>query len=1364
MKPIVIAALLLLPTAVAAAPEDDPSWRTRALEEIARSEYRFSRTAKGLEAPNRAHGFRVRVEDGAVHVVSRLHDADAASGGFSLAWRTARWGRPGALETLAPLGVSEDGGTLRLAFGPVVETLENDGAGLKQGFEIAALPPGGRDAGLVIEADVETGLLARPSEDGGRIDWTRPDGRSVLSMTGLSVFDATGAALRSRFEVGAGLLAIVVDDRDAVYPIVVDPLLTAPSWSVESNQAGAFFGAAVATAGDVNGDGFSDVLVGAYDYDGGQTNEGRIFLYLGSASGLSTTAARTFESDQAEANLGWSVSPAGDLNADGFDDFVAGANDWDGGQTDEGRVYVYRGAATSGGIALALTLEADQAGADFGYALAYAGDVDGDGDSDLVVGAPNFSNGQASEGAMYVYFGDPAAVISSAPPFRYESGQAGANLGISVGGGVDVDADSFSDVIAGAFNWDTAITGAGRAVAFYGSATGFAATPDWIEDGVNGSFGKRVAGVGDVDGDGYADVAVSADGFDGTFTNEGRIYVYRGSSTGLAATPATTRDGVQAGAQLGSGLAAAGDVNGDGYADVAAGANGWDEGGTANAGQVRVWHGGPGGLAANPSWTFTGTQAQESLGADVFAAGDVNGDGFGDLLVGASGWDGGQTDEGRALVFHGSGDGVAATEQVTLGTNDPSGSGTFGWVVASAGDVNADGFSDVIVGAPFHRLGGATWVYLGSATGIGATPDVEILGSVNDGQFGFGVAGVGDVNGDGYDDVAVGAPRNWYDANRDFYAGRVYVYYGGASGVDAAADFAYPNSSGTILFDDRFGETICRVGDANGDGFSDFYVGGERQQAIYGGASGPAAGAAGTTPIVSYAGSCSGADVNRDGYADVLIGDPEDDRYEITAGGPGGLQTQIWSTYASDSPFRAAVAMAGDVNGDGHVDVVTSSDPVGGSTATLELYFGSPTGPDTTADQTWSVADGIESMSSAGDVNGDGYSDLIVGSTLGAGRAQVFLGSASGLATTPAFVRNGTSNGDEMGRGVAGDLDVNGDGFSDVAIGESGRADGFAYVHLGGGGDGLDLIPRNWRWSADVVVSLSGKSDDDDRFRIRSRGRTAKGRGRVAMDHQIAAVGLPISGGALTVGSFFDTGTTDSSGAGINFTRSVTGLAPETPYKWRMRFRAKDPVFPVTRWISLPGNTREETDLRTTCTALTWYRDADGDGFGTSATTQSACSQPSGFVAASGDCDDADPAMFPGNPEVCDGKDNDCAGGVDDGFAAPEGRPRMTASKSGLTITLAWPRVSGADRYDVVRGGLSRLRSTVGDFTAATTACVANDTTTTSASDGTDPSSGGLWYLARAVNCNTAGTYDDPAPPQSGARDNEIKASGAACP
>ena len=87
----------------------------------------------------------------------------------------------------------------------------------------------------------------------------------------------------------------MVTDTDAVYPITVDPLLTSPSWTVEGDQAGAYLGWSVGTAGDVDGDGYSDVVVGVYGYDNGQTNEGRALVYLGSTTGLSTTASWTVD-------------------------------------------------------------------------------------------------------------------------------------------------------------------------------------------------------------------------------------------------------------------------------------------------------------------------------------------------------------------------------------------------------------------------------------------------------------------------------------------------------------------------------------------------------------------------------------------------------------------------------------------------------------------------------------------------------------------------------------------------------------------------------------------------------------------------------------------------------------------------------------------------------------------------------------------------------------------------------------------------------------------------------------------------------------------------------------------------------------
>ncbi|MBK8553944.1 MAG: FG-GAP repeat protein [Ignavibacteria bacterium] len=139
---------------------------------------------------------------------------------------------------------------------------------------------------------------------------------------------------------------IVVNDEDAAYPITIDPLSSTPSWTAEINQASAKFGWSVATAGDVNGDGYSEVIVGAPYYDNGQTDEGGVFVYHGSISGLSLTPNWTKEINQANALFGWSVATAGDLNGDGYSDVIIGSPTYDSVQTDEGRAYVYNGSAS----------------------------------------------------------------------------------------------------------------------------------------------------------------------------------------------------------------------------------------------------------------------------------------------------------------------------------------------------------------------------------------------------------------------------------------------------------------------------------------------------------------------------------------------------------------------------------------------------------------------------------------------------------------------------------------------------------------------------------------------------------------------------------------------------------------------------------------------------------------------------------------------------------------------------------------------------------------------------------------------------------------------------------------------------------
>ncbi len=305
--------------------------------------------------------------------------------------------------------------------------------------------------------------------------------------------------------------AIVVNDDNAVYPVTIDPLSTTANWTAESDQADAGFGFSISTAGDVNGDGYSDVIIGAPLYDNGQTGEGRAFVYHGSASGLSASANWTTESDQAGACFGYSVSTAGDVNGDGYSDVIVGAPQYDNGQTNEGRTYVYYGSSSGLSTSANWTAESNQVSAYFGNCVSTAGDVNGDGYSDVIVGAPQYDNGQTNEGRAYVYYGSSSGLSSSAN-WTAESDLADALFGNSVSTAGDVNGDGYSDVIVGAYAYTNDQVGEGRAYVYHGSSSGLSASANWTaeSDLADALFGNSVSSAGDVNGDGYSDVIVGA--------------------------------------------------------------------------------------------------------------------------------------------------------------------------------------------------------------------------------------------------------------------------------------------------------------------------------------------------------------------------------------------------------------------------------------------------------------------------------------------------------------------------------------------------------------------------------------------------------------------------------------------------------------------------------------------------------------------------------------------------------------------------------------------------------------------------------------------------------------------------------------
>jgi hypothetical protein len=445
-------------------------------------------------------------------------------------------------------------------------------------------------------------------------------------------------------------------------------------------------------------------MVAAPNFDNGNTDEGRVSVYLGTTSGINTFAIAQFEGNQDGGFLASSVSSAGDINGDGYSDIIIGSSLYDIGQMDEGAAFVYHGSAAGlSSFPGSIPDDADQADANFGYTVASAGDVNADGYSDVIIGTPQYDEGaNANVGRAFVYHGSAAGLSAIPNSLLDETNQALAYFGWSVASAGDVNGDGYSDVIIGAPQYDDgANINEGWAFVYHGSAAGLSPTVNSTLDdaGQAGAhFGISVAGAGDVNGDGYSDVIIGAYLFNDGFTDEGAAFVYHGSATGLSATPSSMPDDAdQLTANFGFSVSTAGDVNGDGYSDVIIGASSYDDV-FANEGRAFVYHGSAAGLPATPNSTLDGAnQLNAIFGHSVACAGDVNGDGYSDVIIGAYQYDDGFVNEGRAYVYLGSASGLSVTPNSTPDDADQV-NAFFGVSVASAGDVNGDGYSDIIVG------------------------------------------------------------------------------------------------------------------------------------------------------------------------------------------------------------------------------------------------------------------------------------------------------------------------------------------------------------------------------------------------------------------------------------------------------------------------------------------------------------------------------------------------------------------------------------------------------------------------------------------------------------------------------------------
>jgi len=435
-------------------------------------------------------------------------------------------------------------------------------------------------------------------------------------------------------------------------------------------------------------------------------------IVLTSPSYTQTFNAITLMSPNAEVNggFGFPVSGAGDVNQDGFADVIVGAILEDPGTSpdDAGRAYIFSG--QDGGLLFELISPNEELGGNFGNSVSGAGDVNLDGFADVIVGADRESPGPSPDfaGRAYIFSGqDGSLIFELISPNEEVNGEFGS----SVSSAGDVNGDGFADVIVGARQESpgTSPDFAGRAYIFSGQDGGLLFELISPNEEALGLFGTSVSGAGDVNQDSFADVIVgaSSEGPGTSPDGAGRAYIFSGQDGGLLFELISPNE--EFNGNFGFSVSGAGDVNQDGFADVIVGA--WLESpGTSphGAGRAYIFNGQDGSLLfvlISPDEEFDG-----NFGFSVSGAGDVNQDGFADVIVGALYEDLDHDDAGSAYIFSGQ----AGSLLFALISPNPQVLGQFGVSVSGAGDVNQDGFADVIVGAWAELQSGRAYIFVSS--------------------------------------------------------------------------------------------------------------------------------------------------------------------------------------------------------------------------------------------------------------------------------------------------------------------------------------------------------------------------------------------------------------------------------------------------------------------------------------------------------------------------------------------------------------------------------------------------------------------------------------------------------------------------
>jgi hypothetical protein len=871
--------------------------------------------------------------------------------------------------------------------------------------------------------------------------------------------------------------------------------------------------------------------------------------------------------------FGATVRGVGDIDRDGFEDLVVASN-----LNSSGEVSLFLGSSFGPAPFPAWTLQGNTPNSALGTHMAPAADFDGDGFGDIILGAPGDSTGAPDGGLAILVFGAPEG-IADRPAWAYEGRSAGGRLGTAVAGLGDIDGDGLSDIAIGCpGHAPTApvIDATGRVELFRGRATGPAAQPTWTLDApaLSTSFGRDIAPLGDLDNDTFADFAITSDqavhlylgspagpvplgppisakfiagpgDLDGDASpdlvvgTENRLFVVSLGPDGLG--PPRDLD-LPSNSTLLRAPEALGDMNGDGYADF--GVQLFQPDSTT---ELLLFTGHPARPALSARWPLP-------PGASFGTTGDLDGDGYADLAIGRPDL----PQNGQAMIIRGAGTGPAILSE-PLPIDFPFADSVR---LSTLGDTNSDGYDDLAIGVVDTAQStqkGEVAIVLGGHPSRQLLP-TRISHEKSGIAFGKSISGPGDVDGDGYADLAIGAPLLKTAASLR-PSGEVWLVYGNAQGPGQFTD-EKPTQRFRISAQYSSGYGLPPLGDFDGDGRADLAVIGSNENYDERVAAIALGGDVMPGRVIDFADmnrefteNAARGDFDNDGFLDVVFGGTST-RNPVMAFGSRGNPYIDYLSLPIDSDEGCIAYGVGDLDGNAHADVLLVPKTPCTPLAPLPFFVLDgvdlfPTPYDILQNSvSWPSTCKSPTFIAAGDIDADGHADVAM--VTDKSRIDIFPGAHFGLDLDAISTLSQPSPSAFAVVSEGGDFD--GDGFSDLPF--LTLAETRAELQIAWGNSALGTTsafpyaPTARQPLDEGPISVGGRSRARDSVSFAVSARSPFGRGALSLEVEVKPSHIDFDG----QGTFLSVEPLrPEPGQSRRLWTRVTGLASDTAYHWRAR-------------------------------------------------------------------------------------------------------------------------------------------------------------------------------------------------------------------